>query len=51
MWHSRAQGCAGTGRGGDAKRYVFVYGYIWDCVTVTLFDCVTEVCDQDVKIV
>lgn len=43
MWHSRAQGCAGTGRGGDAKVCVCVptYGYIWDCVIVTLFDCVT----------
>lgn len=30
------------GRGGAGMpRYVFVYGYIWDCVTVTLFDCVT----------
>lgn len=32
---------AGTGRGGDAKVCVCVrYGYIWDCVTVMLFDCV-----------
>lgn len=27
------------------------YGYVWDCVTVTLFDCVTEVCDLDAKLV
>lgn len=31
------------GRGGAGMpRYVFVYGYIWDCVTVTLFDCVNS---------
>lgn len=30
------------GRGGAGMpRYVFVYGYIWDCGTVTLFGCVT----------
>lgn len=30
------------GRGGAGMpRYVFLYGYIWDCGTVTLFDCVT----------
>lgn len=40
------------GRGGAGMpRYVFVYGYIWDCVTVTMFDCVTELCDQDFKII
>lgn len=47
MWH-RGLGAenglpAGTGRGGDAKGMCLCtwYGYIWDCVTVTLFGCVT----------
>lgn len=31
------------GRGGAGMpRYVFVYGYIWDCVTVKLFDCLNS---------
>lgn len=43
MWHSRAQGCAGTGRGGDAKVCVCVWLHmgLCDCDTVWLCDCVT----------
>lgn len=43
MWHSRARSglrISLLGRGGAGMpRYVFVYGYIWDCVTVTLSHC------------
>lgn len=45
MWHSRARSglrmACWDGEGRECQGYVFVYGYIWDCVTVTLFECVT----------
>lgn len=46
MWHSRARSGLrmacwdGEGRGCQGM-CLCRYGYIWDCVTVTLFDCVT----------